>query len=70
MNGQKPSLNVQDHIDRIDRELAIIHHLRQRDLQAQRSMRLAPWQVMIAGMIAGAAFFAACVVFVKLIGDP
>jgi len=70
MNGEKPSLNVQEHIDRIDRELATIHHLRQRDLQTQRSMRLAPWQVMIAGMVAGAAFFAAGAAFVKLIGDP
>ena len=33
-------------------------------------MRLAPWQVMIAGMVAGAAFFAAGAAFVKLIGDP
>ena len=35
---------------------------------AKRDRALAPWQVALAGMTAGAAFFGAGVAFVKLLG--
>lgn len=55
-----PSLDLREQIARIDRDLADANRKRQ-------EVRLAPWQLAIAGATAGAAIFAAGAAFFKLI---
>ena len=54
-------LNIREKLAHIDQMLA--DHDRKR-----QEIKHAPWIIMIAGMTAGAAFFAAGVAFVKLLG--
>jgi hypothetical protein len=75
-------LNVREKIVRIDQMIADIQRSfvdrdrifadnRRTDADHDRKrqeIRYAPWLAMIAGMTAGAAFFAAGVAFVKLLG--
>ena len=60
MSEEKSALDIQEQIARIERELATYTKLRQ-------EMRLAPWQLVIAGMTVGAAFFAAGFALGKLL---
>jgi hypothetical protein len=54
-------LDIREKLAHIDQMLA--EHDRKR-----QEIRYAPWQFMVAGMAAGAAFFAAGVAFMKLLG--
>lgn len=54
-------LDLQEQTARIDRELATHDRLRQ-------GITMAPWLAIIAGMWTGAAFFAAGVALVKVLG--
>jgi hypothetical protein len=56
-----PALDLREQIVRIDQMIADIQRKRQ-------EVRYAPILVMISGMTAGAAFFAAGVAFVKVMG--
>jgi hypothetical protein len=55
------SIDIREKLAHIDQMLADHDRTRQ-------EIKYAPWQFMVAGMTAGAAFFAAGVAFVKLIG--
>lgn len=54
------ALDIQEQIARIDRELATHDKLRQ-------EIRLAPWQLVLGSMTAGAAFMGAAVALVALL---
>jgi hypothetical protein len=54
-------LDIREKLAHIDKMLA--EHDRKR-----QEIRHAPWQMMMTGMTAGAAFFAAGVAFMKLLG--
>jgi hypothetical protein len=55
-------VELRERLAHIDQMLA--DHDRKR-----QEIRLAPWAMMISGMAAGAAFFAAGVAFVKILGS-
>lgn len=55
------AIDLREKLAHIDQMLA--DHDRKR-----QEIRFAPWLVMISGMTAGAAFFAAGVAFVKVLG--
>lgn len=55
------ALDLQEQVTRIDQMLADIHSKRQ-------EVRLAPWQLVLAGLTSGAALFAAGAAFMKVFG--
>jgi hypothetical protein len=58
---QSDNLDMREKLAHIDQMLA--DHDRKR-----QEIKYAPWAMMISGMTAGAAFFAAGVAFVKILG--
>lgn len=61
-------LELKEKLAHIDLMLAQnMHALAQRD-RAQQEMRLAPWQLALGGMAAGAGFAAALLALVKIFG--
>jgi hypothetical protein len=59
--SESETLDIREKIAHIDAMLA--DHDRKR-----QEIRLAPWALVIAGMTSGAAFFAAGIAFIKILG--
>lgn len=70
MNDQTEmdGLNVRERFVRIDLMLADIDRIFADRDRKQQEIRLAPWQLALTGMTAGAALFAAGGAFLKLMG--
>jgi hypothetical protein len=59
--SESETLDIREKLAHIDAMLA--DHDRKR-----QEIRLAPWALVIAGMTSGAAFFAAGIAFIKILG--